>query len=642
MRNSQLFLTVATFVVLLGSVSSYKYNTIKVSPSQNEINKLKQANDENKGSAPLVFAVGVEVNGTLTSDTCVSVISKGAPNLNFHLDVCKLPKTCSLVISNENSNIEGVDDMIIDSSACASGELWTNIFPSDHVSICPDNCDDGDFDVHIGRVYSGFVDFAGMSKSGSKSGSCNIDVVCPESIGWESEVRSVAGIAYSGSLFCTGAMINNMEEDQTPYFLTANHCGVTASNAPSMIPYWNFETSVCGGAPDGSLDQFTLGGAQLLSSISTNDATLLRLNNSPDPSYRVSFAGWDKSPDAYEVLPGVAIHHPSGDEKRISFEFDPMSPTSYFGNNPSPSGTHVKVEDWDEGTTEPGSSGSPLFNGDHRIIGQLHGGIAACGNDSADWYGRFSQSWDNGNFATWLDPYNRLSGGGSGIDTLDPYLVPTVSPAPTSTPPPTSSPTVCTGVYLTVNLLTDNFGSETSFELVNTETNEVVLAENAFQSSTFYTFEQCLSGNCYEFTIDDSFGDGICCAYGEGYYSLTLDGAELFSGGAFEVSESYEFCVSGNCSDSPLPIDGNQMGYSCDQVAPLCDDERFADVIRSHCPATCDSCDATGCVDSLARWLYEPFGAFDCEFVGNYSGDVDICGLAGISATCPESCGVCD
>ena len=72
-------------------------------------------------------------------------------------------------------------------------------------------------------------------------------------------------------------------------------------------------------------------------------------------------------------------------------------------------GTHVRITDWDLGTTEPGSSGSPLFDQNHRIIGQLHGGYAACGNDDSDWYGRFFTSWTGGGSPTnrlsdWLDP----------------------------------------------------------------------------------------------------------------------------------------------------------------------------------------------------------------------------------------------
>ena len=76
------------------------------------------------------------------------------------------------------------------------------------------------------------------------------------------------------------------------------------------------------------------------------------------------------------------------------------------------------MADWDLGATEGGSSGSPLFDQHHRIVGQLHGGQAACGNDDPDWYGRLFTSWTGdgtagGRLSDWLDPLN------SGLVTLD-------------------------------------------------------------------------------------------------------------------------------------------------------------------------------------------------------------------------------
>jgi subtilisin-like proprotein convertase family protein len=114
----------------------------------------------------------------------------------------------------------------------------------------------------------------------------------------------------------------------------------------------------------------------------------------------------------------VGIHHPNTDEKRISFEYDPTTTTSYLGTAVPGNGTHVRVEDWDLGTTEPGSSGSPLFDQNHRVIGQLHGGYASCTSQTSDWYGRFSVSWTGGGspssrLSDWLDPT------GTGAMTVD-------------------------------------------------------------------------------------------------------------------------------------------------------------------------------------------------------------------------------
>jgi subtilisin-like proprotein convertase family protein len=70
---------------------------------------------------------------------------------------------------------------------------------------------------------------------------------------------------------------------------------------------------------------------------------------------------------------------------------------------------HVIIPDWDIGTTEGGSSGSPLFNNQRQVVGQLHGGAAACGNNAYDTYGWFYSSWEGGGSVNnalkyWLDP----------------------------------------------------------------------------------------------------------------------------------------------------------------------------------------------------------------------------------------------
>ncbi|MEC8422502.1 MAG: hypothetical protein VX000_01930, partial [Myxococcota bacterium] len=75
------------------------------------------------------------------------------------------------------------------------------------------------------------------------------------------------------------------------------------------------------------------------------------------------------------------------------------------------------------GTTEGGSSGSPLFSEEHRVVGVLTGGQAACGNDASDWYGRLAYAWEDGSSSNrrlkdWLDPDDR---GDETIDTLAPW-----------------------------------------------------------------------------------------------------------------------------------------------------------------------------------------------------------------------------
>ncbi len=296
------------------------------------------------------------------------------------------------------------------------GELWTPVIQSDDIVVevtLPEQ-DVSRLRLELTAVNLGY---RGFGAAGDKQGACNVDVVCPEGDDWRDEIASVAVYSTGGYLFCTGFMVNNTAQDGTPYFQTAYHCGIRAGNASSLVVYWNYESPTCGALSGGSLTDYQTG-ATYLAGYSSSDFTLVELDDLPDSSWNVSYAGWDNS--GTDATSAVGIHHPDTDEKAISFEYDPTTTTSYFGNNSPGDASHVRIEDWDEGTTESGSSGSPLFNQDHRVIGQLHGGYASCSNDLSDWYGNFSASWDGGGSSSsrlrdWLDPT------GSGVSHLDTY-----------------------------------------------------------------------------------------------------------------------------------------------------------------------------------------------------------------------------
>jgi hypothetical protein len=299
------------------------------------------------------------------------------------------------------------------------GELWTPVVASDDVVVevtIPTKAIPG-LELELTSVNVGYRGFGTLLDRAP--GSCNIDVICPQGDAWRDDIRAVGVISTGGSTFCTGFMVNNTAADATPYFMTANHCGINTSTAASLVVYWNYESPTCGQLGGGSFSDFQTG-SYFRAAYSTSDFTLVELDSDPDPSWGVTFAGWDKS--NANATSATAIHQPDADVKCISFENHATQTTTYLGTATPGDGTHVRVVDWDVGTTEPGSSGSPLFDQNHRIIGQLHGGYAACGNDDSDWYGRFYTSWTGGGtsasrLSNWLDP------GGTGapsVDLLDP------------------------------------------------------------------------------------------------------------------------------------------------------------------------------------------------------------------------------
>jgi hypothetical protein len=316
------------------------------------------------------------------------VTAPNAVSLNFGFTRFRLPAGAELSIYSADRtqfirSFTAKDNNVND-------ELWTPVIMADDVVIevtVPASAV-GQVDLELGHVGQGFRTFG---QSTMKAGSCNVDVACGDSKGWENQVNAVGVISTGGSRFCTGFMVNNTANDRTPYFMTAAHCRITASTAASLVVYWNYQTSACGGARDGKLTDFQSGAVHLVSGASS-DFTLVKLNSAPEPRWNVKFAGWDASASGHDS-PAVAIHHPNVDEKSISFDNENAVLSSYGGQSSPGDGTHVRVIDWDKGTTEPGSSGSPLFNSAKRVVGQLHGGGAACGNDLSDYYGRLHTSW---------------------------------------------------------------------------------------------------------------------------------------------------------------------------------------------------------------------------------------------------------
>ena len=173
-------------------------------------------------------------------------------------------------------------------------------------------------------------------------------------------------------------------------------------------------------SPDGNFDQ-TLSGANLIADNGNSDFGLLEITAPLPNSWDVVWAGWDRSSTPANFT--VGIHHPSGDIMKVCRDDD--QPTMSIQG-----GAQVWfLDEWETGVTEPGSSGSPLFNQNGRIIGQLFGGAAACSgtvnNQQYDYYGRFDVSWDNGNSPStrlkeWLDPNNT---GETSIDQFPPNQV---------------------------------------------------------------------------------------------------------------------------------------------------------------------------------------------------------------------------
>ena len=302
------------------------------------------------------------------------------------------------------------------------GQLGTELVPGNQTIVeyfVPKNNAQGHIQIAtVTHGYRSAIDF--QEKAFGSSGTCNRNVNCTEGLPWTLE-RNAAVMLVSGSNgFCSGSLVNNTLNDSKPYVLTADHC---YSNPASWIFRFNWQSADCNN-PASSPTFQSLSGAVLRARASASDFCLVEITGgltggTVPASYTPYFSGWDHSGNT--PTSAVGIHHPSGDIKKISFENQALISTT-FGS--CPPNSHWGVTYWDSGVTEGGSSGSPLYDQNHRIIGQLHGGASACGAANlSDEYGKFSVSWEPAGSNTtnqlkcWLDPNNS---GAEFINGFDP------------------------------------------------------------------------------------------------------------------------------------------------------------------------------------------------------------------------------
>lgn len=124
----------------------------------------------------------------------------------------------------------------------------------------------------------------------------------------------------------------------------------------------------------------------------------------------------------------------------------------------------------------------------------------------------------------------------------------------------TEPSTGCNDNEVTISITFDNYPEETSWTLVS-DSGQTVASGGTYASQpdgSTLTEVLCLPDDCYTFTINDSFGDGICCAYGNGSYSVTDSSGALASGGSFTSSDVTSFCLGG--PPAPTCTDGIQNG----------------------------------------------------------------------------------
>lgn len=237
--------------------------------------------------------------------------------------------------------------------------------------------------------------------------------------------QSVCVLIISGSILCSGTLVNNTALDGKPYLLTASHCfgtnttySAAATKAPSVVAFLNYEVPNCTPTIRGSME-FYVGGSTLKALAADIDFALLELSSTPPVDARPYYAGWNIGTGL--SAPFRCIHQPYGTVRRVAEEDDAITTASYGGTMLSMS--HWKVSGWDIGTTDAGSSGSGLFDSSLKLVGGLTGGESTCSNPVNDYFYKLNKAWTTYTDSTaqlkvWLDP---TASGATSLSGLNPY-----------------------------------------------------------------------------------------------------------------------------------------------------------------------------------------------------------------------------
>ena len=239
-------------------------------------------------------------------------------------------------------------------------------------------------------------------------------------------MRSIVDIRANENLDlhgCTGVLLNNSSGDGTPYVLTARHCrNGREDNTGEQLSWWKLYfgrmsptcgANVTGRAPPCRIENKCIWGAEVVAT-GTNgegpfslsrDYMLIRLSTPIPDSFNVTYAGWSVEDAVPESA--TAIGHPDGMPMTIAYDHDPIE----HNNDCDRQGTMWRLF-VDEGQLIIGHSGSPVFDENQRVRGNMLTG-ARCAGTSRSCASSLRYNWTFGTPGSRL--IDHLAGGDARI-----------------------------------------------------------------------------------------------------------------------------------------------------------------------------------------------------------------------------------
>lgn len=266
--------------------------------------------------------------------------------------------------------------------------------------------------------------------------SCMVNINCPEGDNWQDEKEGIVKMATrSGSsiYYCSASLLNNTGATPIPYIYTAFHCIKTDTRPFTENELRQAQFTFQYENPDCESEEIseytTLIGCQYLTGSDLSggyDQTLLLLTSDIPGDLNPYFCGWDKTGNTPQY--GVGIHHPNGSTKKISTYTRPATQntwktTSATGATNGHWVVYFAATQTGHSVTAGGSSGSPLFDESHKVVGTLTGGSSTCNNpDGSNYYGKISKFFNQ--ITRYLDPNGTGAGSIEGRYYRDPKPVP--------------------------------------------------------------------------------------------------------------------------------------------------------------------------------------------------------------------------
>ncbi|EHQ25546.1 T9SS type A sorting domain-containing protein [Mucilaginibacter paludis] len=499
----------------------------------------------------------------------LQISSDKAYSLNLVFDDLELADGCELMINNTAGNMQvGPYTSAI---TAKNHYLATDIIEGNSIilTLFEPASARAKSKLHISKIVHGYKrTFSDPYSVGGygQSSSCEVNVNCSQGANWVSESNGVAMILLSsGDRLCSGSMITDVCQDLKTYFLTAFHCvdsitpdATLSAGEKNAVGGWlfrfNYKSPTCSGSED--YDYLTYNGSTFRAAYQQSDFALVELMATPLANSGIYYNGWSRSTTG--ASSSVMIHHPKGDVMKISTDNNAVATNSstlnfYLGSGTVSfgPGTHWQAV-MTSGGAEQGSSGSPLLNQNHQIVGQLHGGTGTCPGDAnfQQLFGRFDVSWDGGGTADtrlkdWLDPGNTNASSVGGL----PY------------PLITGAPYICSSETYTITGLpagvTPTWAVTSPMTITSSTANTVTVASN--NTNQFGNLTATYAGSCGNITATLVIQSGNPFWYNGIIYG---DANPICVGGEFYYNvPTYPYSVGGYTWDW-LGVDPNSYAIN--------------------------------------------------------------------------------